>query len=445
MKLLKKIFFKYFVYYPIVLLRGEWIWSPLRLFEKSQNFNREEISNIQISKLNHILKKSQNSIYYAQLNLPKKVESLDEIKKFPFLSKETLRNKSQMLETGKSGRHTTKTSGGSTGAPVTVKKSATAMGYELAAAWRGYSWAGIDIGDLQARFWGVPLNPSMAKKAKLIDLVTRRIRFSAFKFSKPELDLYLEKLNSVQPDYFYGYTSMLNEISINYLQSERKFDIRPKAIISTSEVLTESMRDNIEKAFNCKVFNEYGCGEVGTIAHECSHGKLHINAENVLIEIIDEEGIPLPENSIGEIVVTDLNNDFMPLIRYQIKDFGSISYEPCNCGVKLPILKDIKGRAYDFIENENHEKFHGEYFLYIVEELKSKGVIIEGIQFIKSKGKINILIASEQSAYDKSTTYIRDKLRHGFSKKIEFYFSKVENIPREASGKIRVIKSEDQL
>lgn len=134
---------------------------------------------------------------------------------------------------------------------------------------------------------------------------------------------------------------------------------------------------------------------------------------------------------------------FKLLTRYQIKDFGSISRELCNCGIKLPILKDIKGRAYDFIENENQEKFHGEYCLYIVEELKSKGVITEGIQFIKSKGNVNILIASEQSAYEESVTCIEDKLHDGFSKTIEFYFSKVENIPRESSGKIRVIKSED--
>lgn len=442
-KLATKWFYKNLVYYPTVLLRGEWIWSPLKQLKDSQFFDRSEIEKIQLNRLNHILQAAQTSSYYRDLSLPRKLDKLDQLASLPLLEKEDLREHAHRIETSiKHRQYTVKTSGGSTGAPVTLKKPARAMGNELAGAWRGYGWAGIGIGEMQARFWGVPMTDKMKNRARLIDLVTRRIRFSAFKFNASDLDEYLNTLVKKKPDYFYGYASMLYELAQHVISTNRVGIVTPKAIITTSEVLTDTIRESLERAFLCKVYNEYGCGEVGTIAHECEYGRMHINMENVYIEIVDEEGHILPNGVMGEIVATDLNNDLMPLIRYRLRDFGSLSNEPCQCGRELQILENIKGRAYDFLINEKGQKFHGEFFLYIIEELKQRGVVVKAIQFIGSNEGLRILIASSAKDYELATNYIELKLRKFFSQTIPLHFFRVSSIEREKSGKLRVIKSE---
>ena len=438
----KKLFYKYLIYYFVVFLRHEWIWKPRRQLEKSQRDDPMRLEQLQLSKLNRILSLAQTSPYYKAKLENSSLSSLGELGSLPFLEKDDLRLHAKELETHlKPKKFTLKTSVGSTGAPVTVKKPAKAMGQELAATWRGYSWAGIDIGDLQARFWGVPLTKEMQRRARWIDLVTRRIRFSAFKFNSSDLDRYLDKLERKQPTYFYGYTSMIYELALHVIKRNYIGRVRPLAIVTTSEVLTSSIRDTIEQAFQCKVFNEYGCGEVGTIAHECEHGHMHINMENVLVEIVNEQGGVLTEGKTGEIVVTDLNNTYMPLIRYRLRDFGSIHHIDCPCGRTLAVLKDVKGRAYDFIENELGQKFHGEFFLYMVEELKSRGIVISGIQFVKDPQALNVRIASDEASFNTAVSYIRNRLLEEFSKTFPVIFHQVKSIEREASGKLRVIKN----
>lgn len=444
MQKLRQFFFKYLVYYPAVLVRGEWIWQPLRLLNQSQRLPNQAMEELQLKKVNAILSKASTSKYYHSHKLPSRIKSLIDIQNIRFLTKEDLRTFSSDLQTEEKPLFfTTKTSGGSTGAPVTIKKPANAMAQELAAAWRGYSWANIQIGDLQARFWGVPMTKSLALRARAIDFVAHRIRFSAFQFSKNDLATYTRRLERAHADYFYGYVSMVRELA-NYLaEFHPGHTIKPKSIITTSEVLNEEDRKKIQDVFQCKVYNEYGCGEVGTIAHECEKGSMHINMENILVEIVNEKGEVLPDDQEGEIVVTDLNNSFMPIIRYRICDYGSLSSKPCSCGRTLKVLNSVKGRAYDFIENESGEKFHGEFFLYIVEEAKSIGIKVDGVQFVLESGQLKINLVAKNPFFDQARSYIESKLKERFSRKIPITFNRTEEIPREPSGKLRVIKRVD--
>lgn len=439
---LKHIFYKYGVYYSVVFVRGEWIWKPERLLKKSQYYDKGKMAELQLAKINHILTSAKATEFYEGKISLDKIENLNQMVVLPFLEKEDLRESANLMKLKKKPAFcTTKTSGGSTGAPVTIHKPARAMGYELAAAWRGASWAGIDIGFRQARFWGVPMLRGTRRKSMLIDLVTRRIRLSAFKFRNDDLERYLQRLVKKPPDYLYGYTSMIHEFA-RFLEATNRTDaLKPICVITTSEVLTPAVRETIERVFGCKVFNEYGCGEVGTIAHECSYGRMHINAENLYVEIVSAEGKVLGPGEIGEVVVTDLNNDYMPIIRYRLRDFASISYEGCPCGRNLPTLDSLKGRAYDFIVNDIGEKFHGEFFLYIAEELTSQGLKINAIQFIKKVDKLEVLLSIGSEELLVAERYIKRKIADEFSSTILVEVKRVESIPREASGKLRVIKN----
>lgn len=442
MSSVNKFLFKYLVYCPVLLIRREWIFGHLSRLRTSQYYESQRLEQVQLEKLNRLISHARETVPYYR-NLPAgELRSLEELKNIPFLEKEVLReNADQLCSTSQGLRPRPKTTGGSTGAAVTLRKSAEGMAQEMAATWRGYSWAGIDIGDKQARFWGVPHGKKDRLRAKLIDLVTNRLRFSAFAFSESDFEVYISKLEDFNPKYFYGYVSMIKQLA-EYIEREKLIiDVRPSAIITTAEVLTQSDREIIERVFNCKVYNEYGCGEIGTIAHECSSGGLHLTSENMIVEIVDDNGNSVPAGEQGEIVVTDLVNYSMPLIRYKIKDYGDISTKPCVCGVNLPCLEKVYGREYDYLVNSRGEKFHGEFFLYMIENINKAGISFQGVQFVQSPDlSIVVRLVGENLDEQTLSNYFKNTIAEKMDDNVDVSVDFVEEIQRESSGKLRVVK-----
>ncbi|OPY01427.1 MAG: Phenylacetate-coenzyme A ligase [Syntrophorhabdus sp. PtaB.Bin047] len=122
-----------------------------------------------------------------------------------------------------------------------------------------------------------------------------------------------------------------------------------KFLMSNSELLTAHAREYIEDVFRCKVYDDYSCLEFSAIAFECRMQNLHVAADNVILEVLDESGNRLPAGEPGRIVLTSLNNYSMPYIRYEIGDVGVLSGEECPCGRCFPVLKAIVGRCDDFL------------------------------------------------------------------------------------------------
>src|SRR5262249_4336617 len=124
------------------------------------------------------------------------------------------------------------------------------------------------------------------------------------------------------------------------LKKSRVMDVRPHGIISTAMLLHDWQRSVIEHVFKCSVTNRYGCEEVSLIASECEeHNGLHVNADSVYTEV--------PAN--GKLLVTDLTNRAMPLIRYQIGDVVVPSNRCCKCGRGLPLIERVEGREADYV------------------------------------------------------------------------------------------------
>ncbi len=439
---INKYFFKYFVYYPVVILRGEWIYPHLKMLRETQHFTRDKIEQIQLKRLNKLLAHAKQTTEFYKDRVPSGVNSLSEMKAISFLEKDSLREcANELISKSAVGRITNKTTGGSTGAAVTIAKNNQAMAEELAATWRGYEWAGIDIGERQARFWGVPLEKKNRRRAALVDFVTNRTRLSAFSFSDDDLSSYVELLKRRPPEYFYGYVSMIKQFAEYIDRNDIELPFEIKAVITTSEVLSPVDRKYIAEIFKCPVFNEYGCGEIGTIAHECEHGSMHITAENMIVEIVDEQGNILPDGKMGEIVVTDLTNSVMPLIRYKMRDFGLLSGESCKCGRGLPILKEVCGREYDILINRHGQKFHGEFFLYMVEDAKKKGLPVQGYQVEQSSPScLTINIVAIDHVFTEIATFLAAEIKAKFDEDVAIQFNRVDSIAREKSGKLRVIK-----
>lgn len=442
---------KYIIFLPGQTLRGEHILKYIHELEKNEWLHRRQIEEIQWKKLTKLIKFAAHySPYYKELfkknNIdPVTMKNKNDLLRIPQLTKEDLRlyQKKMISIIGKE-RFSKKITGGSTGQAVTVLKDRKAMAYQDAAMWRSLRWFGIDIGDKQARFWGVPINTGTRIKYRIIDFLMNRIRLSAFNFDEKSMKAFYKRLNQFRPKYFYGYVSMIKEFA-EFCEKNNKDtnNIGIKAIVTTAEPLLMETRQYLQEVFNCPIINDYGCGEVGPIAYDCPEGGFHLMADNLYIEIINEKGTHSSHGEKGEIVVTELNNYSLPLIRYNLKDIVEANYQQCKCGRGLPLINNVAGRALDVLIASNGEKVHGEYFNYIVEEIKKKGLGLKQYQIIQKSINNIIIKIVRDTAYSKEIqTYFENKIkeRMGMNIKIEYKF--VDKIEREKSGKLRIVKCE---
>ena len=106
----------------------------------------------------------------------------------------------------------------------------------------------------------------------------------------------------------------------------------------------ESLRDVCREAWNVPMVDMYSCQEAGYLALQCpDHPHYHVQSENVLLEVVDDDGRACMPGQVGRVLITSLNNFATPLIRYEIGDYAEVG-EPCCCGRGLPVLKRIMGR-----------------------------------------------------------------------------------------------------
>ena len=336
-------------------------------------------------------------------------------------------------------RVTRKITGGSTGQAVTVYKDRAAVAREMAASWLGYGWFGIGIGDRAARFWGSPHSLKRRLRFAAADFAMHRVRFSAFAFDEADLEVYWRKCLRFGPQYLYGYVSMLEEFA-NFLR-RRGYDGRVlglKAVVTTSEVLSPPQRRLLGEVFGAPVQNEYGCGEVGPIAYECGRGSLHVMSENLWLELLAPDGKPAGPGEPGEVVVTDLNNRAMPLVRYRLGDFGTWG-GPCSCGRGFPVLDQVWGRAYDFVQLPSGRRCHGEFFMYLFEDLRGSGVDVEQFQVVQvGERKLEVAVVVKDSLGGDVESRVSAAL-HERAQGMEVSVRRVPSIERASSGKMRVI------
>lgn len=433
---------KYLFYYPATLVKGEFVGPYLRDFRRFQYLPRQRIFDYQASMLKNLLDyASKNSEYYKDLLADVSYEKINSdnmnevLRNIPITTKQNLLSSGSRIVTDYSSFAVSKTTGGSTGEPVKILKNAGALARERAATWRAYEWAGVTIGDPQARFWGQPHSLSDGYKAKVIDLIANRKRISAFNLSDESLMKYYYVLSKFKPAYLYGYVSVITKFA-DFIGRLKLEPIRSlSCVITTSEVLTSADRQTIRDGFNVPVFNEYGCGEVGSIAHECEHGNMHLMSENLIVETDSS-------SSSGEVLVTDLFNYSMPLVRYRVGDFATLSEEYCGCGRTLPLISSVHGRAYDLIKTQRGVLIHPESVMYIFEDIQKKIQAFRQFQVTQESIRhFSVCVVPTERWSSDIRNIIEVAMKKHIGEEISISFKEVEQITREKSGKMRVIRS----
>lgn len=168
----------------------------------------------------------------------------------------------------------------------------------------------------------------------------------AFSFLQP-IDALAGQLNAFAPTVLSSYPSMAWVLA--QAQADGRLAIAPRALWTGGETLTPGLRRAIGEAFHAPVRNSYGASECLTIASECRCGRLHLNADWVILEPVDERGRAVPEGEVGATtLLTNLANRVQPILRYELGDRVRFVPGACACGSTLPVI-EVEGRCDDVL------------------------------------------------------------------------------------------------
>ncbi len=304
----------------------------------------------------------QNRFAQAGL-LPRELSAPEDLQALPLLTKADLRAQGEQLLSAaysKKNLHRHATSG-STGVSVVAYRDEPCQQFKRGATLRSDEWSGWKLGERVACVWGNPeVRTDWKGRLRNALLERRYLHLDTLKMTDADIARFVAAMERTPPSLLFGHAHSLYLVARFIEQNTSATKIRPRGIISTCMVLHDFERTMIEKAFGCPVTNRYGCEEVSLIASQCErHRGLHVNADCIYLEIIDEHGAACPPGQPGRIVVTDLTNRAMPFFRYEVGDMASWAAEDCPCGRTLPLLEKLAGRIADYVVTRQGEYISG--------------------------------------------------------------------------------------
>jgi phenylacetate-CoA ligase len=414
--------------------------------ETSQWWDEARLRTLQLARLRQLLAHAERHVpYYRELFSEigfrsGDVNSLEDLVRLPFLDKPTIRENSDVLKSDDARGLSRFNTGGSSGEPLIFYIGKERVSHDVAAKWRATRWWGVDIGDAEIVVWGSPIELGAQDTVRALrDRMLKTKLLPAFEMSEPKLDRFLEEIRTRRPKMLFGYPSALSHIARHAdTKGMRMNDLGIRVAFVTSERLYDEQRAQIAKTFGCPVANGYGGRDAGFIAHECPQGGMHITAEDIIVEIVNPEGVSLPPGHAGEIVVTHLATRDFPFIRYRTGDIAVLDTKKCSCGRGLPLIKEIQGRSTDFLIAKDGTVMHGLALVYILRDLPQ----VRAFKIVQESVDLTRVLVVPQDKLESGTI---NKIEAGFKarlgQEVIIEVEQVEQIPAEKSGKFRYVVS----
>lgn len=247
------------------------------------------------------------------------------------------------------------TTGGSTGEPVTVRRTQLTQLFWEAATLRDHLWHRRDFSATTAivRHFGRPVET--ARPGRWAGGLFR----SGPAWHLPitaDIDTQLRWLQSVDPHVLLTYPPNLT-VLMGRMRREAIVLPRLREVRTISGTVTPALREECQATLGVPLTDLYSAQEVGVIGLQCPvSGLLHAQAEHLLVEVLDAHGEPCREGEVGQVVVTDLHNFAMPLIRYALRDWAERG-PACPCGRGLPTLRTVNGRTRNMAFSPDGRQF----------------------------------------------------------------------------------------
>ena len=269
------------------------------------------------------------------------------------------------------------------------------------------------------------------------DLINKIRFFSTFHITDDNFDAYWKAFKKFSPEYIVGFPSSVYELCSMALARGLKLENTVKAFFPTAETLLPIHREVISSVLGCKIADQYASSEGAPFILECPKGGLHIHPITGVFEVVDEHMKPAQE---GEILVTSFTTNGTPLIRYRIGDSIKLASENkvCACGSHFPLVEKIEGRSTDVILTPKNGRINSVNISNSTKEIE--GII--QFQVIQNQmDSVEVLV----KATNKFTEDFQQKFQHAlsdrFGKEMNINMRIVDEIPKEKSGKFKVIKN----
>jgi len=410
--------------------------------ESSQWFSIDQLVDIQTKKLRQLCSNAyRNCKYYHKLfndcGLNPNAIRLDELSIVPIITKKIIRENFEKLINNSipEKKRQVAVTGGSTGTPLKILRTIDSYIYAAAIRMRNNNWAGYQFGMPHYRVWGAPtdiLYATQKTKNKFIAWLNNIHYVNAFNITDNMLYNLYNSLQRNQKSYLESYSNILYEFS-RFIEKKKLPPLNIHSVISSAGTLYDFQREKINKNISANLYNRYGCREVGNIAHECeAHTGMHINMERYILEILETDSA-----GNGKIVVTDLENQAFPMIRYVIEDDGRLATETCPCGRNLVMLSQVTGRSLDIILTPEGRKISGELFPHLFKDFPE---ILTGQVIQRETGRIEILLRlTEKNVENNFIAPLCSAIKKNIGDKMILDIKVVDKLTVNKTGKYRPV------
>jgi len=329
---------------PIPGTRQTAVLALLFQMESSQWLSETALRTRQSAQLRELLTHARRHCRYYRDRLPADVTAWDAI---PLLTRHDLQLHFDALLADTypqtHGKTFDITTGGSTGEPVSVRRTQLTQLFWEASTLRDHLWHRRDFSGTMAIIRRFTSPVDTAKPGHWGGGVLRSGPAWHLPIST-DVDTQLRWLQSVNPDILLTYPpnlrAMMARMGRDGIVLPRLREVR-----TISGTVTPALRQACQATLGVPLTDLYSAQEVGVIALQCPDSSLlHLQSEHLLVEVLDDQGQPCREGEIGQVVVTDLHNFAMPLIRYALRDWAERG-PVCSCGRGLPTLRRVMGRT----------------------------------------------------------------------------------------------------
>lgn len=327
----------------VVAARAAAVLALLFQMESTQWLSAEVLRSRQDRQLGALLDHARRHCRFYRDRLPDNIDRWHEI---PLLTRADLQTQADAIRASVYPQAHGKTfaiaTGGSTAEPVTVRRTALTQLFWQAATLRDHLWHRRDLSATMAIIRQFPQPVDSSKPGRWGGVLR-----SGPAWHLPiatDVEAQSRWLQEVNPDILLTYPANLDAL-LTHMHHEGLTLPRLREVRTVSGTVTPALRERCRQILGAPITDLYSAQEVGVIALQCpGSGLLHVQSEHVLVEVLDEQGQPCREGEVGQVVVTDLHNFAMPLIRYALHDWAEVG-PACSCGRGLPTLRRVMGRT----------------------------------------------------------------------------------------------------
>lgn len=417
-------------------------WLRRKQLAETQWLDEQRLCDLQLKLLKRLIAHCYATVpYYRQLMNERgirieDINSLGDIKLFPILTKKEVLQAGRALVSSRYPRWMLRTgyTGGTTGTPLALPRNLFSVENEHAFVRRQWDWAGIGLRDRCAYLTGrLIAKPDQTDNLYGYDPVMKELILSTYHLSPERALSYAQVIKEYKVKAIIGYPSAVHLLARTCLDAG--IEIKLTSALTSSETLTESMRQTIAKAFDCNVFDFYGSAERVCYIHTCERDHYHVIPEYGLTEFI-----PLTEsdNSTCRVISTGFWSTAMPLIRYDTGDIVTGSNETCSCGRVFPVIKSIVGRQGDVIKTPSGREFGAAILTHLLYGINN---ILESQIIQDSICHITIQYVPGKLFSKKDFEAFRNLLQKHLLSELKFDFKQVSAVRRTNNGKIKPVVS----